>query len=199
MHRFYRPLANLVLMAIMVAGVSLVSPTAKASTILFQVDDSTEAIHSKVFNDGVLKVDAPTCCDMITGLFHFSDAASAGNLVSDVNVKWNIYEPGGTTLSDTLSIVGTAGTNGLQIDFVSDEWPALAALSGAQSVIETGDWQTALNGIVLSNGDTFTFQFVSSETPLPGTMWLFGSVLAGAAGARKWLSKHKGAPALTAA
>jgi hypothetical protein len=42
----------------------------------------------------------------------------------------------------------------------------------------TGDWQTALS-TMLSKEDTFTFQFRSAETPLPGAVWLFGSVLQG--------------------
>jgi hypothetical protein len=139
---------------------------------------------------------------MITGAWFLSQAGSVGNLNSDVNIKWNIYEPDGITLSDTLSIVGTAGDNGLQIDFISDEWlglPALAVLPGGQPFRETGTWQTALDAIALSNGDTFTFQFRSSETPLPAAIWLFGSVLAGAAGLRKWLRKHRSEPGLAAA
>jgi hypothetical protein len=199
MHKFCRSFANLAVLAFIAAGLSLVAPTAEANTILFQLDDLTNAIHNKVYNNGILVIDNPTCCDMISGLFHFSDAGSAGLLSADVNIQWNIYEPDATTLSDTLSLVGTGGTNGLQIDFVSDAWPTLVALSGAQSVIETGTWQTALNNIVLSNGDTFTFQFRSAETPLPGAVWLFASVLAGAAGLRKWLGKQKGASALAAA
>ena len=202
MHKFFRPFADLALGAVAIVGLSLAAPSAGAATILYQLDDSTDAIRGTAYNNGILKYDAPTCCDMITGTWFLSQAASGGNLTSDVDIKWNIYDPDGVTLSDTLSIVGKAGTNGLQIDFISDEWvgvPALAVLPGGQFVIETGTWQTALDAIALSNGDTFTFQFRSSETPLPAAVWLFGSVLAGAAGLRKWLRKHKGEPGLAAA
>ena len=191
MRKFYN-FVGLALSAVMAAGATFVAPDAKANTILFQLDDSTTAIHNRVYNNSALVIDNPTCCDMISGLFHFSDALSGGKLISNVNIQWNIFEPDGITLSDTLSLVGTAGTNGLQIDFVSDNWPTLALLSGAQSVIETGTWQTALNNLPLDNGDTFTFQFRSSETPLPGAVWLFGTVLAGAAGLRKYRRTHKG-------
>ena len=116
---------------------------------------------------------------------------SPGLLTSDVNVAWNIYDLDGTTLSDTLSFTGTAGGNFVHISFLSEGFPGLLPLLNAQSVIETGDWQTGLNA-TLSNGDTFIYQFRSNETPLPGAIWLFGSALAGAVWRAQMAKETKG-------
>jgi len=198
MDKFYRPLAKLVLMAAMVAGVSLVAPTAEASTILFQSDDLTDNIYNKVYVDGIQVIDNQLVGEALIGTFPLHNYTN-GLLSPDVNVALNIFDPDGKTLSDTLSLVAAGGGTGVAITFYSDPWPDMVVLQNAQSVIETGDWQTALNA-QLSNGDTFIFQFRSDvETPLPGAIWLFGSALAGAACVRKRRKKHKAAPALAAA
>jgi hypothetical protein len=124
----------------------------------------------------------------------------SGTLPFGANVALNIYDADGVTLSDTLSITPNIRepTTLLDLAFFSDieGGPALIPLTGAQMIIETGDWQTVLS-FLSSTDDSYTFQFRSdAETPLPGAIWLFGTVLAAAGGVGKWRRSRKDCAAL---
>lgn len=118
----------------------------------------------------------------------------------DINLALNIYDIDGT-LSDTLVISNppNGNRNYLILAFYSDTegGPVLTALSNAESITETGDWQPVLSFDATGQDlqDHYTFQFRSdideSQTPLPAAIWLFGTALAGAAGVGKWRRKKK--------
>ena len=61
---------------------------------------------------------------------------------------FNIYDPGGVTLSDTLQITGTAGTNEIDTNFQSDiEGVPLFPLAGGTMITETGAVLTAARNL----------------------------------------------------
>ena len=202
MRKIRRPMAKLMLVAALATGASLLSfaPAAQASSFLVQLDDLTDTIVGNTFQDGVnvqsINFGGETINNATYTLFN------SATLVSGVDVALNIFDPDGVTLSDTLSITGTAGSRTLNVAFFSDVdgGPALTPLIAASSIIETGNFQTVLL-FTASTEDAYTWQFRSdvNETPLPGAIWLFGTALAGALGVGKWRRRQKKAAAIAAA
>lgn len=198
MHKFCRSLANFVLTVAMLAGVSLVAPTAEATSYRVQIDDQSESPVVQYYADGGLLL---TVSFGESYSFTFDIGSNGGTIPFGANVALNIYDADGITLSDTLSITTNIDhpTTALDIAFVSDTegGPALIPLLDALRITETGDWQTVLF-FLSSTSDNYTFQFRSdAETPLPGAIWLFGTVLAGATGVNKWRRKRKAAALAT--
>jgi hypothetical protein len=188
-----RMFPKLVLAGVLAFGYGLET---KAATLLVQiVDDASDHVWIDTYEDGTL----------IQHFGPFSDSyKNAGyvlwnnaTLTSNVNVAYNIFDPGGA-LSDTWQISGTAGHTLLVQSFISDS-ASPSAIPGALSITETGAFQTLLS-FTASNGDSYTWQILSEElaAPIPGAIWLFGTVIAGVAGIGSWRKGRKNAAGATA-
>jgi hypothetical protein len=158
----------------------------QASVYLNQFDDLGDNLIIKIYRDGAIVQNVTLTGESYTGGYYLF----YGVLSQDVNFSTNIYDSDGVTLSDTWHIFGSAGSQFFSIPFLSDVegGPALQPLSGAQSIIENGDWQTAATFSV-SNGDTYIWQFRSdveaTTVPEPTTLTLFLLGLGGLCFARK--------------
>jgi predicted Rdx family selenoprotein len=90
-----------------------------------------------------------------------------------INLSFNIFDPNGSTLSDTLQITSAAGSNEFLSTFQSDIEPGtLLPLLGGTSIVEDGTVQTA--AIIALNGgfpgQNFIVRFqsdVDAATPEP--------------------------------
>src|SRR5258708_27899514 len=181
-------------------GMSLVSfaPGAHAATVLFQIDDLTDTVTTTQFINGIAQT--PTTATESSSIF----ASFPGSPANITGGNYNIYDPDGVTLSDTYSsriisfqnIQTGVITTEFSASFFSDGNGTLTPLVAfAQSLIETGDWQTVTTFSVLNAtgavADTVTVQFRSDgETPLPAALPLFASGL-GAMGLLGWRTKRK--------
>ena len=91
---------------------------------------------------------------------------------SAVNLYFNIYEPDGLTLSDTLQVNAAAGSNSITSTFQSDvDGVPLTPLAGATSIVEDGTVQTAtsvaLGGSFLGDEYVVRFQSDINESAVP--------------------------------
>jgi hypothetical protein len=158
----------------------------QASIYLNKFDDLGDNLIINIYQDGTLIQNVTLPGESYTGDYYLFDGVLSQNL----NVSLNIYDSDGFTLSDTWHLFGSAGSQSFSIPFLSDVegGPALQPLSGAQTIIETGDWQTAATFSV-SNGDTYIWQFRSdveaTTVPEPTTLTLFLLGLGGLCFARK--------------
>jgi hypothetical protein len=178
---------------------SLVSfaPGAHAATILFQIDDLTDTVTTTHFINGIAQTQ--TTATESSSIF----ASFLGAPANITGGHYNIYDPDGVTLSDTYSAsigsflnisTGVISTE-LRASFLSDGNGTLTPVLFAQSLIETGDWQTVTTFSLLDAAgavaDTVTVQFRSEvETPLPAALPLFATGL-GALGLLGWRRKRK--------
>ena len=196
MRKLYNPICKFAFAMFMSAGASLVSfaPAAQADTFLVGIDDSTDSIVIDIFQNGMPFRVVHVGGESITGTRNFMLFNSA-TLPDNVSFAVNIFEPDQVTLSDTLSITGTTGDTLLTVNFFSDVdgGPPLTPLTGAISVVETDSFIAAGKTLSVSNGDTYTFQFLSSpsEVPLPAALPLFATGLA-ALGLLGWHRKAAG-------
>jgi hypothetical protein len=192
--------------ALLAMGVSLVSfsPSAQASSFVVRIDDLTDNISLITYENGTPLPHGDLIGEVYDDSYHILNDSPVPDGV-DINVAYNIRDPDGT-LSDTLAIflLDNGRRDYLVLRFFSNTEGGLplAALLIAQDITETGDWQSVLS-FDAANGDQYEFQFrsdvESSSVPLPGTIWLFRTMLAGAAGVGKWRNKCKAAAALVPA
>jgi hypothetical protein len=170
----------------------VLSPTAKAASVLYQMDDLTETFSIYRTVGGV----QTTILSFPEESFGFALPIINSTAASPFNVFFNFYEQDGVTVSDNLHLFSS--TDGTNIEFNvgndTDGGPPLNPLlcCNVTNLIETGAYQTVLQ-FNATNGDNFTVQFRSdvTPTPLPAAVWLFGSVVAGAAGVGKWRKRQK--------
>src|SRR5580765_6216628 len=110
---------------------TMVVPGPSYADFLLTFNDSTDTL-TWVF-DGLppFSCTAETCVAIDT----FTGFVSTG-----VDLRFNIFDPGGVTLSDTLRILAPAGSDTFTSTFISDVdgGPPLTALLGATTLIEDG-------------------------------------------------------------
>src|SRR5262249_46375133 len=105
-----------------------------------------------------------------------------------IDLRFNIFDPDGVTLSDTLRIVSAAGSDTFNSTFISDvEGVPPVALVSATRVVEDGTVQTAatipLNGPFAGLNFIVRFQSdaVESAVPEPSSIGLLALGLLGMA------------------
>jgi hypothetical protein len=159
---------------------------AMASSYLFQIDDASEAATIHTYQDGTLTSTSYLLAEAYDFVAYYCVAC-----FSTSSYAANIYEVGSNILSDTISI--TSDSDNIYVAFYSDDvrYP-LIALETSLNITETGDWQT-FSTIYDANENEYKFQFRSDVeiTPIPGAVWIFGTVLVGVAGVGKWRRKRK--------
>lgn len=157
-----------------VATLIVLPSLCRADTVI-QIGDTTEDSVTFSFAGEPPAVTCPTesCA---------SDVFNPGYSSPGINLSLNIFDPDGVTLSDTLNIVSTAGTDEITLIFNSDiEGTPLTPLAGGTSLIETGALQTAAS-IPLTGTDfgNLVVQFqsdIESPVPEPSALPLLSSVL----------------------
>ena len=168
--------------ALVLVGLVGSTAPARASSFVFQWIDTDDAVGLRgvTYQDGVVIQDVnvgPEDYFLFYGLW--PDGIS-NTLTSSFDLRFNIYDADGVTLSDTWEIQGNQGDSRFFTPFHSDtEGVPLAPLPDATSLIETGGFQTVFEFDV-SNDDHYTLQFVSDEervVPEPATLLLFGTSL----------------------
>lgn len=150
-------------------------PQASASVFLFQWVDTEPDLIGNTYQDGQL------IQSVVVGSETYANGYGLWNgavLTTNFDVRVNIYESDGKTLSDTWHLLGGTENSALQIPFNSDiEGQPLAALpEPTLSIVENGRFQTVLEFDV-SNGDHYIWQFQSdvdsTGVPEPGIFNLF--------------------------
>jgi len=167
-----------------VATLIVLPPLCRADLVV-QFLDTTDAVTINIPNEpGVIN---PTCSlpESCTDESGFPGFSSPG-----INLSFNIFDPDGVTLSDTLNIASPAGDEFITSIFNSDtEGTPLAPLAGGTSLIETGALQTAATiPITGTRFGNFIIQFqsdVESPVPEPSALPVLFSVLAIVLVARK--------------
>jgi len=128
--------------------------------------------------------------------FGFALPVINSTIASPFNVFFNFYDQDGVTVSDNLHLFNSTDNTTIQFNVGNDTdgGPPLGPLlcCNVTNLIETGDYQTVLQ-FTATNGDNYLVQFRSDvdPTPLPAAVWLFGSVVAGAAGVGRWRKRQK--------
>jgi hypothetical protein len=141
------------------------STAVHANTFLVQADDLTDTLAINTYENGVLIQNAVIGGESYLGAYGLAWDANAF-LASDVDVRANIYEKGGS-LSDTWQLLGAAGQQLINIPFISDTGGApLLPLPNGKGFFETGGWQTVAQ-FTLVNGDDYTWQFRSDAGGVP--------------------------------
>jgi hypothetical protein len=125
--------------------------------------DSTDTLQFTV-NGG-----SPTNCGGVPESCLIENFFGGYTNPSTFALLFNIYDPGGLVLSDTLQITGTAGTDEISTNFQSDiEGIPLVPLVGGRTMIETGAVQTAASIPLTSTSlGNFVIQFQSDIDPVP--------------------------------
>jgi len=115
--------------------------------------------------------------------------SSTGSFAPNLDLPYNIFEPGGLGLSDTLEITTDSTGGSITSTFVSTAGGPLVPLSNATSLIEDGTVQTAAS---IQNGDSFynvLFKSTINVSTVPEPRWI-GLLILGmlglAARAREW-------------
>lgn len=142
-------------------------PAASAATYLVQFDDTPGALIGTTYRDGLL---IQTTNVGAGGYDAYFGVLGGAFLVSDFDIKANVFEPGGLVPSDTWRLLGVAGNPAFELKVHTDtNGVTPPPLAGAPSIFETGDWQT-MAAFTVNNGDQYTFQFRSdpgSAVPEP--------------------------------
>ena len=156
--------------ALMSAGASAAAFISDIYTVQF--DDTGLVLRGITLKNGGEIENGVIGTDSFSGDY----GLSASVLHANIDQGFNIFDADGT-LSDTLSIFGTAGAGVVHFDFSSS--PSIVALARATSITETGGFQTAFD-FQADNGDFYVVQFRSESTaavPEPGTYALmFGGL-----------------------
>jgi hypothetical protein len=170
------------------AALSLFASQASAATILVQIDDLTDSVLGNTYINGTLVQSSPFGGESIVAPYTLWNS---GLLQSTFGSSLNIREPNGS-ISDTLILTGVAAGTTINFNFASDTdgGPPLALID-ANSIFETGDWQTVatFNSLNAAGAplDSYTVQFRSDveNVPEPLTLSLFGAGLFGAMAIRR--------------
>lgn len=158
------------------AAAALMSAGASAAVIgdiyTVQFDDTGSVLRGITLKNGSEIENVVIGTDSFSGDY----VLSASVLHANIEQGFNIFDADGT-LSDTLSIIGTAGASVVHFDFSSS--PSIVALAGATRITETGGFQTAFD-FQANNGDFYVVQLRSESTaavPEPSTYALmFGGL-----------------------
>jgi hypothetical protein len=160
--------------AIVAFALSLAGP-AQAATYNASFDGSVFDVVAQITTDGANNVTA------ISGTVVGINGASIGGLVPLGNDLWeydNKFFASSPYVSD-LGIVFSAGTflyNLYSENILSGSVAYFLSTFNPDGSLGDPD----LNGLLFDPGDTGTLTV--AQTPLPGAIWLFGSVLAGLTG-----------------
>ncbi len=183
---------GLILTGVAAIVLALTPTGADASAFSVRIDDLTDNI-TVLFFEGNQQFDSFFVGgeSLVYDQDINGDPGSGGTreLTSDVDIRANIYDPDGVTLSDTFWISGQAGDSFFHLEFFSDvnEVPPTPLLNPTLEIVENGFFQS-VGGFTadrfvfgdFDGQDTVEFQFRADveAVPEPASMLLIGSGLA---------------------
>jgi hypothetical protein len=181
--------------ALAVLGVSVLVPTAgMASTCgITDVTTSTNCLNESGNNENQ---NLNTLGGGLFGITHWTEVAAS--VESNGTVGPLDLKTGAGTQSGTWSVTNFTGViDAMLIVKAGDNFAAYLL-----NILDTsGTWSTA--GLTVGNGQQPNLSHLAlyevTATPIPGALWLFGTVITGAAGLGGWRRKRKNAAALAAA
>ena len=201
-------LSHSVVKALAVAGALILGATVPAHAAVVTIDDVAESFPIVVTSTcGVLAASfTPETVRLECSYNAFSPGSTTQPRLppgQGTSLFFNIYDPGGVVLSDTLviSFLGTTPDGGnfssnfnmrVDVTFVSDtEGVTLQPLvppSNGFNVIETGAFQSLdslIEGTIPSSGFSLSFLSDVERIPEPSTITMLGLALAGLAAVRR--------------